>query len=469
MILPCCNKIVKLPRIVNSEVSYVDNTSVIVVFEIDGENNHGINPKVEYCIDGFGSSGVANIVEATMVDGKYEAQLMDLEINTTYYYRYYLPNNAGGYIMVNGGASFFTPSILPMVSTTGIKYVHQVGTSFSAMVSAEVIHDGGNPVTERGICWSLTPEPSIEGDHISNGAGIGYYDVTITDLSPSSLFYVRAYAKNGNGIAYGDELSFTTGFIWQDGVLPGLFSVSENQQVRFSQGNLQYRAAIDIWRFAEKQYEVVGDGNINISPTYSEWIDLFCWGTSGYNHGAVCYQPWSTSKDYSDYFAYGQGQLSLSDETGQADWGYNAVMNGGCVENHWRTLTSSEWRYVFNTRSTSSGIRFAKAVVENANGIILLPDTWNATLYSFNNTNMIEVNYNSNIITALDWLTLEENGAVFLPEAGIREGTSYRVDKWAYWSTTPHYNTYAYGMYSTGYTSNFSRGNGLSVRLVRND
>lgn len=60
-----------------------------------------------------------------------------------------------------------------------------------------------------------------------------------------------------------------------EGVLPGSFSVSATRQVRFSQGNLQYKASNNTWRFAEYQYEYVGNANSNISSSYNGWIDLF--------------------------------------------------------------------------------------------------------------------------------------------------------------------------------------------------
>ena len=144
------------------------------------------------------------------------------------------------------------------------------------------------------------------------------------------------------------------------GAINGLFSVREDIQIYFSQGNLQYQASTDTWRFAENQWDyvgtknpsfgeaggtVAGSDNTNISPTYDGWIDLFGWGTSGYNHGAVCYQPWSISTEDNDYYVYG-GMYHLCDQTGQADWGYNAISNGGNAENNgWRTLTSEEWKY----------------------------------------------------------------------------------------------------------------------------
>ena len=86
-----------------------------------------------------------------------------------------------------------------------------------------------------------------------------------------------------------------------------------------------------------------GEDNVNMSSTYDGCIDMFSWGTSGYNHGAVCFQPWSLSEEPSDYYAYGQDFYDLSDCSGRADWGYNAIENGGNLEGIWRTLTKEEW------------------------------------------------------------------------------------------------------------------------------
>ena len=257
------------------------------------------------------------------------------------------------------------------------------------------------------------------------------------------------------------------------GAICGLFSVSATQQVYFSKGNLQYRASTNTWRFAEHQWDYVGDANSNISQTYSGWIDLFGWGTSGYNHGAGCYQPWSTSQTKSDYYAYGQSTNNLYDQTGQADWGYNPISNGGDTENTWRTLTHEEWVYVFNTRNTPSGIRYAKAKVNNINGVILLPDDWQSVYYSLSRTNSPKASFSSNTITATQWATLEQHGAVFLPAAGFRYGTSvYDVGSYGnYWSAS-YSNSYYVAWYvrfsgsrlrPDGYGKRYC---GPSVRLV---
>ena len=207
-------------------------------------------------------------------------------------------------------------------------------------------------------------------------------------------------------------------------VIPGKFSVSSTKQVYFSQGNLQYQASNNTWRFAAQQYDNIGGDNQYISSSYSGWIDLFGWGTSGYNHGAVCYQPWSSSMTNTDYYPYGSATANLYDGDGKADWGYNAISNGGNTENcGWRTLKKDEWLYLFNSRATPSGIRYAKARVIGVDGIILLPDDWSTTYYSLTNTNVGNAAWTSNTITAYDWTNqLEAHGAVFFPVSGNRDG-----------------------------------------------
>ncbi|MBP5175782.1 MAG: hypothetical protein ILP07_07725, partial [Treponema sp.] len=165
-------------------------------------------------------------------------------------------------------------------------------------------------------------------------------------------------------------------------VVGGFFTVKANgDKVMFSKGNLQYigSASTPYWKFAENQWDYLENTTGQNSSDQNVDRDLFGWGTSGYNHGATCYQPWSTAQSSSNYYAYGSSSYNLFDQTGQADWGYNAISNGGNHENNgWKTLTHEEWDYVFNTRSTSSGIRYAKAKVNNVNGVILLPDDWSA-------------------------------------------------------------------------------------------
>lgn len=272
------------------------------------------------------------------------------------------------------------------------------------------------------------------------------------------------------------------------GAINGKFTINANgDKIYFSQGNLQYQASTNTWRFGESQYDYVGNATLGtvyengikcnnnlISQDYSGWIDLFGWGTSGYNHGAVCYYPWSTSTSYSYYYAYGNDGYSLCDQTGQADWGYNPISNGGYQPNQWRTLTGFEWDYVFDNRTTTSGIRYAKAKVCDINGVILLPDDWNPNYYNLTNTNSVGDDFSSNIITAAQWIELEQYGVVFLPAAGNRDGTTINNvgNVGSYWSASRD----DWGLATNAYFHNAdlipffytSRSDGISVRLVHN-
>ena len=266
------------------------------------------------------------------------------------------------------------------------------------------------------------------------------------------------------------------------GAIGGLFSVSATQQVYFSQGNLQYQASTNTWRFAEHQWDYVGaqttygygynegvcgggtvngSDNCSISITYSGWIDLFGWGTSGWNSGAVCYQPWSNSTKNTDYCPGGSFAYGLTGNYAEADWAWhNAISNGGNSSHLWRTLTNDEWNYVFNTRSTSSGIRYAKATVGGIGGFILLPDNWDASYYTLSSTNNGYAAYISNNITTTTWINnLERYGAVFLPITGFRLGSVVYNVGWdgCYWSSTPYY-----------YGSNYVLFNGSGLNAMAN-
>jgi hypothetical protein len=155
-----------------------------------------------------------------------------------------------------------------------------------------------------------------------------------------------------------------------------------------------------------------------------------------------------------------------------ADWGVNAISNGSNQTRVWRTLTKDEWVYLLQTRSTSSGKRYAKAQVAGKNGIILLPDNWSTSTYTLQNTNSDNASFNSNVISSSNWNTLQSAGAVFLPAAGSRTGTSVSgVDASGYYWSSSFYNDFYASLLSFNNTSlspyqNDYRYYGQSVRVV---
>ncbi|MBO7112338.1 MAG: hypothetical protein J6V75_00100, partial [Bacteroidaceae bacterium] len=96
---------------------------------------------------------------------------------------------------------------LPTLSTTAVSTV----TSSSAVSGGNISSDGGAAVTERGVVWSTQKNPTVGlSTKTTNGSGMGEFTATITGLDHATLYYVRAYATNSVGTAYGEELTFTT-------------------------------------------------------------------------------------------------------------------------------------------------------------------------------------------------------------------------------------------------------------------
>ncbi len=366
-------------------------------------------------------------------------------------------------------------------------YVPTEITATTAICGGHVTVTGTAKLAELGVCWGTEADPVASDSHLSTTVTNEPFNCTLEGLLPETQYHVRAYALYESEYYYGEDHTFTTLADnngggdepepepeLPEGLTQGLFSVSETLQVRFSQGNLQYQASTGTWRFAESQLDYIGEGNANIGENYDGWIDLFGWGTSGYNHGANAYQPWSTSEHYSDYYAYGNGRNNLFDQTGQADWGYNAISNGGNTENNgWRTLRREEWNYLMSERVTTTGIHFATAVVDGTNGMLVFPDDWDGS-YDITNPDKYSSAFGNNTITATDWVNLEANGVVFLPAAGIRAEVTqvlYVQTGSIYWASTSQSNDLAYSMYFVvgekhrGVDANY-RELGASVRLV---
>lgn len=264
------------------------------------------------------------------------------------------------------------------------------------------------------------------------------------------------------------------------------FSVSANRTVRFAKGNLQYRASTDTWRLAEHQYDIVGSDNSNISSSNSGWIDLFGWGTSGWNgSGATCYHPYDHSTIANDYCSVS----SLTGSYRNADWGYYNRNNiEGLNNTHsnlagisdWRTLTYKEWDYILNTRTGAANKKGKACIDGQYYGLVLLPDNWTLPSgLSFTSGMSGGWSAVANNYSLIDWVRMEDAGAVFLPTAGYRYNTTVTCYTGQqpmigyYWTATKsnaYYNR-AYDLIIEGsgltLSDNGYRECGEAVRLVR--
>jgi hypothetical protein len=274
----------------------------------------------------------------------------------------------------------------------------------------------------------------------------------------------------------------TTEILAPEGAINAIFSIGTDKTVYFSKGNLQYQASTNTWRFAEKQYTLAGKENENISATYDGWIDLFGWGTSGYNNK----QPYLYDAPHTDF---GDGMNSIAGTN--YDWGiYNKIANGGNQIGIWRTLSADEWGYLLFDRHNAAELVGAGSI-DGQNGLFILPDNWipsnEPAFTSFADKGAtndgdywyygISNAFTHNKYSIEQFEILESKGVVFLPSSVLRTGTTLMtgmgtkmIDGY-YWTTTPFDTEKAYIIYFFGNglrskTENF-RSNGFSVRLIQ--
>ena len=138
-------------------------------------------------------------------DGSYIALATGLAADTTYHLRAYAENAQG---TAYGEDRSFTTEVLPLatVTTTAASAISYTTATGGGNVSG----DNGSPVSSRGICWSTTTAPTTADDHYAEFGGLGVFFVPMTGLATDTTYYVRAFAENGGGISYGNELSFST-------------------------------------------------------------------------------------------------------------------------------------------------------------------------------------------------------------------------------------------------------------------
>ena len=310
--------------------------------------------------------------------------------------------------------SYITISPIELaVSSDGGQYKIQVNCEGKWTVDKDVNWVSVNPGVGSGNgTFTLTVEPSDK------------YETTMAELRVSSF----GGSKDVTAILHVTRAALEV----------KTFFVSAVKQVIFSTGNLQYKASTNEWRFAEEQYDIIGEGNRYIGEYNSGWIDLFGWGAG--NNGV---KPYQSSTDNNLYAPIGQDIAGTP-----YDWGYERVLRDetlGIESDQWRTLTYEEWKFIIDNRKYST---FAK--IKGVYGLLMLPDGVEPP-----ETVKVEMTQGSTMglyavtkYSDAEWKLLKSVGAVFLPCGGYRDGTTVimkripdglEIYSGSYWSSTSHY------------------------------
>ncbi len=210
MIFVACtkeDKDVKLDPILSTSesVNITSNSATIIGFVVStgsGFTEQGVcyGLSTEPTIDANKVAYTKDTITAT-----FEVTLTGLDYATKYYARAYAITSSG---TIYGEEITFTtlPVLATIATTTAITAI----TGNSATTGGDISNAGGAEITKRGVCFSVLPSPTVDDSVTVDDKGIGVYTSLITDLKGNKKYYVRAYATNSVGTAYGNEVSFTT-------------------------------------------------------------------------------------------------------------------------------------------------------------------------------------------------------------------------------------------------------------------
>ena len=260
--------------------------------------------------------------------GSFTSNVTGLADGTTYYVRAYATNSKG---TAYGAEKSFTTlaKTIPQITTANVTSI----TTNTAVCGGNVTSDGNLDVTARGVCWSTSPNPTISNNKTTNGSGTGSFTSNITGLTENTTYYVRAYAANSKGVAYGEEKSFTT--IGTTGTLAG-------------------HDWVDLGLPSGLKW-----ATCNVGATNPEgYGNFYAWGET----------TTKTSYDQSNSITYGQ---QISDFSGNAT--YDATRaNWGST---WRMPTKAEMEELENnctwTWTRQSGVNGYRVTGPNGNSIFL--------------------------------------------------------------------------------------------------
>ena len=429
--------------------------------------------------------------------GSFTSNITGLEISTTYYVRAYATTNAG--TAYGNEQTFTTRDGIPTVTTAEVTNIQ----GETATCGGNVTDNCGLTVIVRGVCWSTSPNPTLDDSHTTNGSGDGSFSSSITGLTISTTYYVRAYATTSAGTGYGEQVSFTTrngiptvttdevtdigsgwaysgGNITDDGglaitargvcwsTLPGptladAHTSNGNGTGSFSSyiTGLSMSTTYYMRAYATNSFVTVYGNQLSFTT-----LDDYVYVDLGLPSGllwATCNVGADNPEDYGDYFAWGETQPKDT-----YNWSTYQYCNGS-----YNTLTKycnkSSYGYNGFTDNLTTLLPEDDAATANWGSDWRMPtkEEWQELYSNTTQTWTTQNGVNGRLFTAAN------GNSLFLPAAGYRWGGEfYDAGSYGfYWSSSLYTGDpgYAWDLYFGSGSTNVSinlRGNGFSVRPV---
>jgi len=416
-----------LPRVASTEVIDLKNTTVTFISELISDGGTGINqrgfcwsttpnPTIENNVSKFENYESKAFVRYGI--GQFFDNITNLNMNTTYYVRSYATNYKG---TTYGSETSFTTSEVPLLTTNTI-----TSQSETVILSGGLVSDIGNSnIIQRGLCWSTTHLPTIADNKTEEGQGNGSFSSTIDNLPLGKTYRVRAYATNGSGTGYGNEVLFSNDKFTD--------SRDGNTYKIITIGNQTWMAEnLKATTFRN------GDNISNVTNT-TDWFNA--------NYPARCFQ--SNSQSYGDLYGLLYNWYVVGDARNIAPEG-------------WHVPTVEEWKLLqnyliangYNYDKTSLGNKIANALASNT--------LWHPSYFTSYGTPGNDVTSNNS------------SGFSALP-SGIRNhvGDFVFFGEYCYFWSLPETNTTVAQGFSISSSNNCPgfggnlKGCGFSIRLIR--
>lgn len=336
---------VTTPSVVTMDITDITTVSAVIHGEVTSDGNGKVIERGVVIRATPDPTTADTKVTSGSGTGEFSVTLTNLSEATTYNIRTYAINSAGTAYGLNKA---FNTTLVPTISTSAVTDI----TTTSATAGGNITSDGGAEVTVRGVCWDTKPNPTVLNPKTDDGTGTGSFTSSLTGLADGTIYYLRSYATNSAGTAYGSQVVFTTGSnavtdadgnIYQTALYDGKVWMTENLRTdKYNNGDpiAEVTNRTD-WSALTTGAFVIYNNEVANGTTYAK---LYNWYAATDSRG-ICPVGWhvATDADWTDLVTYLGGEALAGGRmktTGTTLWqapnkgatnesGFNGLPGGG--------------------------------------------------------------------------------------------------------------------------------------------